>query len=177
MQLSRSTSSSNTDLYIHPLKSPTHTVFSPPPLHQHYPPQPERRERMQLSSFTFLRTGAPQISSGMRIIGDSTHQDPCKLSKMQPTVDLINSVVAVLHPKVAEPSKESGTSSSGKSSSSNSKDGGIDAIDQELLMCNVAGFVTIVQIDVEGDNITLLCPCPGALPSKFLLVGSIKWVE
>lgn len=48
---------------------------------------------------------------------------------------------------------------------------------QSLLGANVAGFLSIVQLDPDSDRLTVLSPSPGALPSNYLLVGSIKWVE
>jgi polyribonucleotide 5'-hydroxyl-kinase len=133
---------------------------------------PERREGVPINSFVFLRAGGVQISSGMRLIGESTHQDPTKLSNVAPTGDLVNSVVAVLHHLDPADRQFSATSSGGGASGSSS---GEDF--QDLVMCNIAGFVSVVQLDAESGTMTLLCPCPGALPSHYLLVGSIKWVE
>jgi hypothetical protein len=33
------------------------------------------------------------------------------------------------------------------------------------------------EVNVEKQKLTLLVPCPGPLPSKFLLVGALKWLE
>jgi hypothetical protein len=123
---------------------------------------PERRESVPLSAFTFLRVGGVQLSEGMKAFG--TKEDPLKLTKIAPTKELAFSVVAVLHVTDAELGKTGGVAGQGE-------------VPQSLLQCNVAGFVSIVQVDPERLTMTLLCPCPGALPSSYLLVGSVKWIE
>lgn len=124
---------------------------------------PERRESVPLSAFTFLRVGGVQISEGMKAFG--TKEDPLKLTRITPTKELAFCVVAVLH--MGDSAVTAGSASI--------PPGG--EVPQSLLQCNVAGFVSIVQVDTERGVMTLLCPCPGALPSSFLLVGSVKWME
>lgn len=132
---------------------------------------PERRESVQLSAFTFLRVGGVQISEGMKAFG--TKEDPLKLTRIVPTKDLAFSVVAVLH--LAEGSEVSNGGTGKAAASAVAAHGG--EVPQSLLQCNVAGFVSIVQVDAERGTMTLLCPCPGPLPSAYLLVGAIKWME
>ena len=127
------------------------------------------RQDLRLSSLKLIRGGAIELSDGMKTIGDtnSSSSESCKLSRLQPSNDLQHCVLAVLH--FADCDDEVLI------------DGNLDNtivdIPTKLITCNVAGFVWVVQIDIERDVITVLAPCPGALPSKFLLVGSIKWVE
>ncbi len=126
---------------------------------------PERRENVPIHSFVFLRVGGVQLTQGMRIIGDSSHQDgACKLVRIAPTADLSFSIMAVLNTD----GLDLGVGSKAASSSE---------VSQELLKAPVAGFVSVVHMDVENGVMTLLCPCGGALPSQYLLVGSVKWVE
>ena len=50
----------------------------------------------------------------------------------------------------------------------------------ELLATNAAGFMCIISIDIDTDTITFRSPCPvtaNTLPSRYLLVGSVKWIE
>lgn len=42
---------------------------------------------------------------------------------------------------------------------------------------NVSGFVYVTEVDVLRKKITYLAPSPGALPSKFLVAGSLTWLE
>lgn len=126
---------------------------------------PERREGLQLSSFTFLRVGGVQLTEGMKIIDQrSAHQESCKLVRVDPTTELVYSVVAVLHESAVNEDKDGNVTLVGD-------------VPQHLLRSNVAGFVSIVQIAPEKDRMTILSPCPGALPSSYLLVGSVKWIE
>jgi hypothetical protein len=50
-------------------------------------------------------------------------------------------------------------------------------VSQELLKSNVAGYVTILDITPSENRMNILSPSPGALPSKYLLIGSVKWME
>jgi hypothetical protein len=140
---------------------------------------PERKENLPISAFTFLRIGGIQLSEGMKVIEktSSSHQDSCKLMKIVPTSDLAFSIVGVLHHLDTYQYNPSGGSSSGGGGNASNyyiKNG---EISQELLESNISGFISIVQMDLENDRMTILSPCPGALPSTLLLVGSIKWVE
>lgn len=56
---------------------------------------------------------------------------------------------------------------------------GVSQADSEddVLTSAVHGFVHVSKIDVERNTLTVLAPSPGKLPSKFLVCGSIKWME
>ena len=41
----------------------------------------------------------------------------------------------------------------------------------------IAGFVHVLEVDEGKQSLTVLSPCPGTLPSKFLLLSSLKWIE
>lgn len=127
---------------------------------------PERKEGLPISSFNFLRAGGIQLSEGMRTIEKVAKQDDCKLMRIAPSVDLVYSVVAVLHafdpdcpPEGLDAANKAGDTS------------------QALLQNNIAGFISILHMDLDNDRMTILSPCQGALPSHNLLVGSIKWIE
>jgi polyribonucleotide 5'-hydroxyl-kinase len=47
----------------------------------------------------------------------------------------------------------------------------------DLLRANVAGFVWVTQVDMERQKVTVLTPSPVALPSCWLLAGSVKWAQ
>ena len=104
----------------------------------------------------------------MKLIGESDDSnDMVKLTRAQASNDLVNCIIAVLH-------------SFDDTESDNSPDTSVATssyVPQHLIHSNVAGFVWVVQIDIDRDVITVLAPCPGALPSKYLLIGNIKWVE
>jgi hypothetical protein len=37
--------------------------------------------------------------------------------------------------------------------------------------------VCSTSVNVEAKTLTLLAPCAGPLPGRFLVLGDIKWVE
>ena len=45
---------------------------------------------------------------------------------------------------------------------------------QQLLSVNIAGFVYVSDIDPVRGTLTYLAPCSGALPGRYLLLGSLK---
>ncbi|KAG6509248.1 hypothetical protein ZIOFF_034640 [Zingiber officinale] len=51
------------------------------------------------------------------------------------------------------------------------------AIDIFVHCSNVAGYIYVTDIDVVRKKITYLAPCPGELPSKLLIVGTLTWLE
>ncbi|CAN0549324.1 unnamed protein product, partial [Ectocarpus sp. 12 AP-2014] len=48
---------------------------------------------------------------------------------------------------------------------------------QELLNSNAAGFVYVTEVDMDKRRLAVLSPCPGSLPSRFLIAGTVKWQE
>ena len=108
--------------------------------------------------------GGVELSDGMKLIGETSNQlENVKLTRVQVSNDLVHCILAVLH---------AGEEEETALSFENNSD-----IPQHLLNSNIAGFLWVVQLDIERDIMTVLAPCPGAFPSKYLLVGSIKWVE
>ncbi|PKA47635.1 Protein CLP1 like [Apostasia shenzhenica] len=47
----------------------------------------------------------------------------------------------------------------------------------QILSCNIAGFLYVSEIDFESEKITFLAPCPGELPSRILIIGTLKWSD
>jgi polyribonucleotide 5'-hydroxyl-kinase len=41
----------------------------------------------------------------------------------------------------------------------------------------VAEFLHVLEVDEGRQSLTVLAPCPGSLPSKFVLLSSLKWIE
>ena len=44
----------------------------------------------------------------------------------------------------------------------------------QLLSANVAGFIHVKSVDMAQRKINYTAPCPGPLPTKYLIAGSIK---
>jgi len=49
--------------------------------------------------------------------------------------------------------------------------------EDQLTDANVAGFVYVTAVDEQKKQMIVLSPCPGKLPSPYLIMGSIKWIE
>ena len=130
------------------------------------------RSDIRLSSVRLLRAGGVQLSEAMLPIGQSAASDPLKLVSIQPSMDLLHSILAVLHSNneddLSHPYSVGGTIASNAAPAD---------IPQDIGQSNVAGFLYVVELDIDNDTMVVLSPCPGALPSKYLLMGSIKWVE
>lgn len=116
-----------------------------------------------------MRAGGVEVSDGMKLIGETSNQsEGVKLTRVQVSNDLVHCILAVLHMG----DEEDGSIPPPILSENNNSD-----VPQHLLSSNIAGFLWVVQLDIERDIMTVLAPCPGAFPSKYLLVGSMKWVE
>ena len=145
------------------------------------------RQTLKLSQLRFYRAGGLQLSEGMRLIGESTtSQDNTLLLKITPSNELINSIVAILHPNeddddVTQSSnlqqQQKITGSGTVTSSTTGATGSGSGSGSAMHISNVAGFLCIVQVDIDNDTLVVLSPCPGTLPSRHLLVAGLKWVE
>lgn len=47
----------------------------------------------------------------------------------------------------------------------------------DLLRCPSAGYLLIEHVHVDSDELSVVAPCPGPLPSKYLILGSIRWLD
>lgn len=120
---------------------------------------PERKA-LKLSAVELFQAGRVQLTEGMKFIGDRP-DDKTALFRVTPSIDLAHRVLAVIHP-----------SSENLDVSSYNEE-----LPQELLRGNVAGFVYVIEVNIEKDQIIVLTPCPGELPSKYLFKGGIQWYE
>lgn len=82
----------------------------------------------------------------LSFVGASSVADPLRMTEIRPSKELTQNLVAVSHATKPD----------------------------ELLTVNVAGFLYITNIDMATSTITYLAPCPGNLPGKFILVGTLK---
>lgn len=128
---------------------------------------PERRDAINISNFVLLRVGGARLTQGMQIVhhGDHPQDSSCTLIRIEATADLAFCVAAVLHGGIFE------------ANGGEVPEASFGEVSQELLKSNVAGYVTILDITPSENRMTILSPSPGALPSKYLLIGSVKWME
>eukprot|EP01105_Mastigella_eilhardi_P006039 TRINITY_DN17654_c0_g1_i1.p1 TRINITY_DN17654_c0_g1~~TRINITY_DN17654_c0_g1_i1.p1 ORF type:complete len:431 (-),score=91.94 TRINITY_DN17654_c0_g1_i1:29-1300(-) len=105
---------------------------------------------LNFSETTIYRIGGnPAAPLSALPIGQTPSQDPVRLVEVTPSSELVHSVIAVMH--------------CGDSAA--------------ILANNVAGFLYITNVDFDKRTLTVLAPCPGDLPSRFALVGTVKWNE
>jgi polyribonucleotide 5'-hydroxyl-kinase len=93
--------------------------------------------------------GGPQAPQSALPIGAQSTVDPVRLVEIIPSSEIVHSVLGVSHAKTPD----------------------------QILTTNLAGFLYVTEVNFERQKITCLAPCPGPLPSKYLLLGSLKWLE
>ncbi|URE28331.1 Pre-mRNA cleavage complex II protein Clp1 [Musa troglodytarum] len=93
--------------------------------------------------------GGPQAPRSALPIGAEPVADPTRLVAVNINRDLLHLVLAVSYAKEAD----------------------------QIISSNVAGFIYVTDIDIQRKKITYLAPCPGELPSKILIVGTLTWLE
>uniref|UniRef100_A0A0D6R4E5 Protein CLP1 homolog n=1 Tax=Araucaria cunninghamii TaxID=56994 RepID=A0A0D6R4E5_ARACU len=93
--------------------------------------------------------GGPQAPRSALPIGAEPSVDPTRAVQVTVNSDLMHAVLAVSYAK--EP--------------------------DQLLTSNVAGFIYITDVDMQRKKITYVAPCPGELPSRLLLAGSLTWMD
>ncbi|PKA66183.1 Protein CLP1 like [Apostasia shenzhenica] len=93
--------------------------------------------------------GRPQAPRSALPIGAEPVADPTRLVAVNINQDLLHLILAVSYAK--EP--------------------------DQIISSNVAGFIYVTDIDIHRKKITYLAPCPGELPSKLLIMGTLSWSE
>ena len=127
-------------------------------------PLSPKRITLLLSKYRLLQAGV-QLSEGMRIIGDSSSQsNPTQLERVKDVQQINKSILAILHPPAEDDEAAFAAEQRGE-------------VPQSLIHSNVAGFVYVLDVSIEQDTMDVLSPCPGALPSIYLLLGSIKFQD
>ncbi|KAL7487656.1 hypothetical protein ACHAW6_013226 [Cyclotella cf. meneghiniana] len=101
------------------------------------------------------------LSASMLPVSAKQSTDPIQLVEV-PTSEintkLQQSILAVCHPSAVEKYEKSGVA-------------------RDLYLSGIAGFVAVEKVDVEKERFSLLSPCVGSLPSGYLLLGDISWLE
>jgi len=93
-------------------------------------------------------TGAQADQTALPI-GAESELDPLTLQEVSLSVELTHSILAITY--------------------ADSPDTVLDS--------NIAGFLYVQEVDVQANRMTVLSPCPGALPGNFMLMGNVKWLE
>ncbi|XP_044505948.1 protein CLP1 homolog [Mangifera indica] len=93
--------------------------------------------------------GGPQAPRSALPVGADPVANPLRLVPVNIDRDLLHSVLAISYAK--EP--------------------------DQLLSSNVAGFIYVTEVDTQGKTVTYLGPSAGNLPSKYLIMGTLSWLE
>ena len=72
--------------------------------------------------------------------------EPLKVTQIQPSGELLHSLLGLSHAKAPD----------------------------QLLSANTAGFIYVSDVNPVTRTISFLAPCPGPLPCKYLLSGSLR---
>lgn len=105
---------------------------------------------LDVAKLRIFRIGAGhQVPSSAMPIGEESFYDPMKPEEVTSYRTLVNSVLAVSYAVTAD----------------------------DIVSCNVAGFVLVTDFDVRQNMLVVLAPRPGQLPSKLLVVGELKWKD
>jgi polyribonucleotide 5'-hydroxyl-kinase len=98
---------------------------------------------------TIIRVGGAASEAALLPVGKSSVLDPLRVTTVAPSAALCNQVLGV----------------------------SFGTVDRQVPHVNVAGFVHVTAVNAEARTLTLLMPCAGALPSRYLVLGSLSWAE
>lgn len=105
---------------------------------------------VNFSDFSVFRIGGgPQAPRSALPIGAQPAADPIRMVPVNINSDLLHLVLAISFAKEQD----------------------------QIISSNVAGFIYITDVDMQRKKITYLAPSAGELPSRFLIVGSLTWLE
>lgn len=99
--------------------------------------------------FVYRIGGGPQAPRSALPIGAEPAADPMRLVPVNINRDLLHLVLAVSFAKELD----------------------------QIVSSNVAGFIYITDIDIQRKKITYLAPSAGDLPGRFLIMGTLTWLE
>ncbi|KAJ8774949.1 hypothetical protein K2173_019953 [Erythroxylum novogranatense] len=99
--------------------------------------------------FIYRIGGGPQAPRSALPIGADPIANPLRVTPVNIDRDLLHVVLAVSYAQ--EP--------------------------DQIVSSNVAGFIYITDIDLQRKKITYLSPTAGELPSKYLIMGTLTWLE
>ncbi|RKP03872.1 hypothetical protein CXG81DRAFT_9008 [Caulochytrium protostelioides] len=132
-----------------------------------------------------LGQGVQAPASAMPL-GASVTEAEIEAIEMEPGAALLHSVLAVSYAPLPQLSKPA-VDVKGEPVKVEAETGSADDDDQtdalerlevkNLLESNVAGFVYVADVNAKMDRVRLLAPHSGSLPGKYMLMGSLQWVE
>jgi polyribonucleotide 5'-hydroxyl-kinase len=104
---------------------------------------------LSFDDVTIVRVGGAASEAALLPVGKASALDPLRVTPVAPSPALLHAVLGV----------------------------SFAAVDKQVPHVNVAGFVHVSAVNAEARTLTLLLPCAGALPTRYLVMGSLTWVE
>eukprot|EP01001_Neometanema_parovale_P005519 NODE_1949_length_1554_cov_38.461915_g1856_i0.p1 GENE.NODE_1949_length_1554_cov_38.461915_g1856_i0~~NODE_1949_length_1554_cov_38.461915_g1856_i0.p1 ORF type:complete len:454 (-),score=79.99 NODE_1949_length_1554_cov_38.461915_g1856_i0:193-1506(-) len=95
------------------------------------------------------KIGGHKVASYLLPAGATSAVAPCQLNKVDPSEALLHVLGGLSHAKE----------------------------EADVRTSNIAGLVHFQAIDMTSRRFTLLVPSPGALPSRHIVVGTLKWLD
>ncbi|KAJ3204216.1 hypothetical protein HDU82_005999 [Entophlyctis luteolus] len=120
---------------------------------------------------TVRRVGDTTLAPSSALpLGQERKVQETKIVKMEVGDTLLNSILAVSHADRLDASAAAAATVSAPALTA-------DEETALILEKNVAGFVYVSEVDDVKKKLTVLAPNPGRLPKKYMVMGSLKWVE
>jgi polyribonucleotide 5'-hydroxyl-kinase len=137
---------------------------------------------VQFGECQIFRCGgkAALTTSAMNPMGQASMLDPHNFSAVGSVNELKGCVLAVLHAPAGFDDEAVAARVAAAAAAGGGEEGAAAAAAlplEQLVLSNVAGFVHVTDVDAEMGTLTLLSPCPGDLPSNYLLAGSVAWLD
>jgi polyribonucleotide 5'-hydroxyl-kinase len=126
--------------------------------HQKIPQLTPFALQVSFKEITLLQLSAVTLSNSLLPVGQQQSSENIQLSPVTISEGLVHHVLCVCHPAAVSMYMDSGKAS-------------------DLYESAVAGFVVVEKVAMDTDELHLLSPCAGDLPSLFFLLGDVTFME
>ena len=115
--------------------------------------------QISFSELTIYKVRSVALSASLLPVAAAQSTDAIQLQPITTLSETLNhALLGVCHPAAVERYLESGNA-------------------RDLVASGMAGFCAVEQVLVDTDQLHLLSPCAGSLPSKTLILGDVTWME
>ena len=115
--------------------------------------------QISFSELTIYKVRSVALSASLLPVAAAQSTDAIQLQPITTLSETLHhALLGVCHPAAVERYLESGKA-------------------RELVASGMAGFCAVEQVLVDTDQLHLLSPCAGSLPSKTLILGDVTWME
>ena len=117
--------------------------------------------QLPFAELTIYKLSSMALSSSLLPVAQQQTTDAIQITQVHLDTEveqLQHALLAVCHPSAVAAYEQSGRA-------------------RDLVCAGVAGFCAVERVLADADELHLLSPCAGSLPSKTLLLGDITWME